>query len=379
MSRSGRVERILSLLHEAAIDPDGWAKASASIDETLEICGTGLVCAEGGYDKDVRVFAALKMIRGQRIMEQEQEYFASYYARDERIPRLRKQPDSKLCHVRELYSETELKTSATFNEFFARIRCQDSICVRLDGLNCSRIVLQFHDRSNGSGWSSPDLDLIRLLLPQIRQTWIVRQELAGARALGKTLTEMVETTGRGIVHLDARGQILEVNDTARIIFKDGDISSDMDRRLYARTRQDNHELQQILSRALPPFGTQAIAGSAVVRRPDGLPPLAVHVTPVSGSENDSLSLPVAALALIADPLTDAEIDLSLVKKALGLSRAEAKVAVLLAQGKDVRAIAASTHRAENTIRTQVKHILAKLELTRQGALVHLVRSLGVVP
>jgi len=207
---------------------------------------------------------------------------------------------------------------------------------------------------------------------------MVRQELAGARALVETLTRVLEATGLGIAQLDARGRVVTLNDPAQRILKDGVIMSGLDRRLFVRNRRDNREIQRILGRALSPIGTQGVAGSAIVRRPNGLPPLVMHVISAGGRDKDKQSGPVAALVLIVDPLADAGIDPTLVEKALGLTKTEARVKVLLAQGKDVRAIAASTSCAESTIRFHVKRILAKLELTRQAALVRLVRSLSVI-
>ena len=58
---------------------------------------------------------------------------------------------------------------------------------------------------------------------------------------------------------------------------------------------------------------------------------------------------------------------------------ESRVAVLLAEGKTVRDVAAATGRLESTIRTHVKHMFAKHRLSRQADLVRLVRSLAGVP
>lgn len=207
----------------------------------------------------------------------------------------------------------------------------------------------------------------------------IRQKLSEAEALVKMLTGILGTDGRGIVYLDGYGRIVGANETAERILENGGISADLNRSMFVRNRQDVCEFQRVLNRVLPPSGTQIVADSAVVSRPDSRLPLVIHVIPVIRSEEDPQSLSITALVVIVDPLRDVGIHPTLIQKALGLTRAEANVAALLAQGKDVRAIAVSTHRAENTIRTQVKHILAKLGLTRQGALVQLVRSLGVVP
>ena len=64
---------------------------------------------------------------------------------------------------------------------------------------------------------------------------------------------------------------------------------------------------------------------------------------------------------------------------LGLTAMEARVAVLLAQGMSVRGIAAATGRRESTIRSHVKHMLAKHRFSRQAELVRLVQALGGSP
>ena len=58
---------------------------------------------------------------------------------------------------------------------------------------------------------------------------------------------------------------------------------------------------------------------------------------------------------------------------------ESRVAVLLAEGMNVREVAAATGRKESTIRSHVKHMFAKHGLSRQTELVRLVLSLASAP
>ena len=122
------------------------------------------------------------------------------------------------------------------------------------------------DPVDGEGWSSAQLDRIRHLLPHVRQTVSIRQTPAGAGALGATLTEMLGATGLGIIQLDGRGRIVEANDRARDLLRTGDRLLDRNGLLSARSPPDDDDLQELLSRALPPFGVQGAGGSMVVRR-----------------------------------------------------------------------------------------------------------------
>ncbi len=203
-----------------------------------------------------------------------------------------------------------------------------------------------------------------------------RKESIGTPTIVEALLGTIETLGWGVVQLDASGRVVELNEPARRLIKDHRISLDVGKRLSVRNRQENRELQQTLSQALPLSATRCVAGEVTMRRPDGLPSLVLRVTPVRDSEEIAQPEPVVALVVITDSQSDTEFDPAFIRKALRLTKAEAGVTALLAQGKNVQAIAVSTDRTVKTIRWHVKRILGKLGLTRQAQLVHLVKSLG---
>ena len=379
MSEREAFDRVLASLHEAALDRARWPSASALIDEALGTHGSTLVFADGTSEEDVRVYFAWTYHRGERHRELERLYYETYYHLDERIPRARRLPDGQLCHITELYTEEELKRSAAFNALQTRAHAGNAINVRLDGPERSRIGWEINDPIDGENWSSAQLDSIRRLLPHIRQTVCVQQMLANAGALGATLTALLDATGVGIIQLDARGQIVEANDWARHVLASGDGLFDRDGSLFARASRDNDKLQGLLSRALPPFGSQGAGGSTTIRRAGAPLPLVLHVNPVAGQEADYRAWPVAALVLVVDPADRADVDPALAAAALGLTRTESRVAVLLAQGMRTREIAATMDREESTIRTHVKHMFDKHGLSRQADLVRMVLALADIP
>ena len=204
----------------------------------------------------------------------------------------------------------------------------------------------------------------------------VQQTLAGSGALGATLMDLLDATGVGILQLDPRGHIVHANDLGRDLLRIGHALFDKTGSLLARSSQDNAELQRLLSRALPPFGARGAGGSMILKRPHGLPPLIVHVHPVSRQETHFTVWPIAALVLVVDPTRTTAVDPTVAGAALGLTPMESKVAVLMANGVSVPQIAAAMDRKISTIRSHVKSTYAKLGLTRQVELVRLVQSLG---
>ena len=379
MNEEGTFERILASLHEAALDPTRWPGASLLIDEALGTHGSSLVCADGESVEDIRFYSAWICLRGERHPELERLYFETYYPLDEQIPRVLRSPFNRLFHITDFYTEKELKTSEAYNAHRTHAHAGNAIEVRLRGSNDLRILWQVSDPVDGEGWSSEQLERIWDLLPHIRHVVRVQQTLAVAGALGETLTELLEASGLGVMHLDGRGRVVAVNDQARDLLRTGDGVLDRDGLLFARLQRDNDDLQRLLNRALPPFGVRGAGGSTIVRREDNLPPLVLHVHPVEWEKADFPYSPVAALVLVVDPVSGAASDPAVVAAALDLTGMESRVAVLLAQSMSVREIATTTGRKESTIRSHVKHIFAKHGLSRQAELVRLVGPLARAP
>ena len=379
MSQGDAFDRIVASLHQAALDDAHWPRASALMDDALHSKGNLVGFSSGRSNRDLRIFLVRFLYRGERREDLEREYLNVYHPLDEWVPRVRQLPDSQLVHMADLYTEEELKTSVAYNEAHSRGHTQNGLNVRLDGPDGSRIVWVFADPVDKDGWSSGRTDLIRRLLPHLRHYVCVRQALAEAGGLGASLTGLLEKIASGIIQLDGRGRIVAANDRALALLREGDGLFDHGGFLFARSPEEDAELQELLTRALPPFGGRGVGGSMTVRRSTVLPGLSLHVSPVREGEKDFRARGVAALVLVVDRESGTRIDPVLVETALGLTPAESRVAVLLAEGRTVRDIAAATGRKVSTIRTHVKHVFAKHGLSRQMDLVRLVLSLASAP
>ena len=64
---------------------------------------------------------------------------------------------------------------------------------------------------------------------------------------------------------------------------------------------------------------------------------------------------------------------------LGLTPTETEIAVMLAQGQTLRQIASATDRGYGTVRTHLKHIFAKLGVSRQFDVVQAVLAMSSLP
>ena len=108
----------------------------------------------------------------------------------------------------------------------------------------------------------------------------------------------------------------------------------------------------------------------------GLPPLAVHVNPVSARQMDFGGRRVAALVLVVDPGSRPRIDTRLIAETLGLTPAQSQVAAMLFEGKTVRDTALAARRQEKAVYWLQQQIYKKRGISRQADLVRLVLSLS---
>ena len=257
-----------------------------------------------------------------------------------------------------------------------RANYQHGLNVRLDSPDGSHITWSLGDPVASDGWGSSQIAMIEGLLPHIRQFVRVRQALVAAEARATTETALLDNPRIGVLHLDRRGQILEVNDRAHTILRRGDGVWDRDGRLRARAAADQRRLDRLVGAALPAAGAVAVSGSMMLRRSSVVPPFVVHVKPVGVPHADYGARHVAALVLIVEPGRHPRINPALVATTLELTPAETHVAVGLAEGKSVRDMAEATGHTRAAIYWHLQQIYQKHSISRQADLVRLVLSLA---
>ena len=380
MSQNDSIARILVSLSEAMLDDTLWPATAALIDEACGATGNALV-AMAGVDIAFARFCSL----GQRNHESERQYFDLYYPSDERVPRIRQLPDGSLVHVTELFSPDELKTSVTYNELLRREGGQDSLVARMDGPDDGLYaVWAICGPRRTGGWESGQLRTIRSLLPHVRQFVLVRQALASAVALGATVTELLDNTRIGVLHLDRHARIAAMNDCARAMLHQSNGLAGSGDRLRAWRPADDAVLQRLLAAALPTALAEPVGGSMTVT--GAAPPLsrlALHVAPIARRRFDFAPSSVRALVLMVPfssdaapsrPASAADPGSGLIAAALGLTPAEGRIASSLAQGNTVRQTAATLGIKETTVRWYLKRIYRKRGVSRQVELVRQVLS-----
>ena len=205
MNRRHLFRRLLEALHDAALDDALWPTASRLIDEACGATGSSVIVDEGDGD-DARVCFAAFYRRGERRRDLERDYYDNYFHQDERVPRLLRLREGKLVRVANLFSATELKTSATWNEALPRSGTQNGLIVRLRRLHGLRVTWVIANPVTGN-WDTGRIRMIRRLFPHVRNFVNVRQALADAGGLGSALFNLPGNARLGVIHVGRGGRI----------------------------------------------------------------------------------------------------------------------------------------------------------------------------
>lgn len=144
-------------------------------------------------------------------------------------------------------------------------------------------------------------------------------------------------------------------------------------RLRAQARDGDDALQQLIADAIgygPLTPDQAVAA---IPRPERRP-LVVHAIRLA-PRSDLPSYAVLALLDLDKPQAPSERTL---RKTFGLTASEARLAIGIAEGRDMEAIAAASNVRKETLRSQLKAVFAKTGTHRQAELMGLLGRLAMI-
>ena len=215
------------------------------------------------------------------------------------------------------------------------------------------------------------------MLPHLRRALQLTHRFRGMQLDLAHARSALDRVAVGLVICDAEGKVQLANRIAEEILHAGfGIAIDGEQMLSLA----DGELQQRLSRAIAAAARQSGAANGALRiSRQGAAPLKILVAPLPEAQHAALGGAGGALVLIDDPERGAAPAIEALKALFGLTSAEARLARRLAQG-DLTApeIAAEFTLSPQTIRTQIKSLHRKMEVSHQAEISAIISRLGLM-
>jgi DNA-binding CsgD family transcriptional regulator len=213
----------------------------------------------------------------------------------------------------------------------------------------------------GVAWDGAARALFRRIAPHLERSLQSYRRILRLESERRALAGVLDRIAAAVVLLDERGTVTATNATAARLLASSSELAIRAGRLEARRRSDTLRIARAIERARPspeaqPSGVITLRSASDERR------LSLVVVPPR--------LPDGAIAVfINDPEQVPLPDGGTLRELYGLTRAESRLAGLLARGLSVQQAAASLSISEHTARNHLKAALAETGTSRQGALV----------
>ncbi|ANI79637.1 MULTISPECIES: helix-turn-helix transcriptional regulator [Sphingobium] len=210
--------------------------------------------------------------------------------------------------------------------------------------------------------------LLTRLIPHLRIALDLHARLTTTQAESQLFSSAMAGLAVATLILDREGRILRRNAVAMRMLEEADVVAEQSGKLQPRTGSAAATINRILA-SPPPAGEEILFEVAAG---DGQPLHARARAVPSSAYGDG-----AWIALfIADPSRPGGLSEEALRERFQLTRAEAGLALHLAQGASLADAAVALDIAYNTVRSHLRAIFAKTGTHRQGQLITLLRTAG---
>jgi DNA-binding CsgD family transcriptional regulator len=218
----------------------------------------------------------------------------------------------------------------------------------------------------------------KILLPHLQRAFQIRLRIAELEEKQRTSEEALNRLSLAVIAIDQTGRVQSMNRSAHRILSQRDGLRLTSRGLVAEIPSANAELRRVL------WGTAFDATpegvhperAILVERPSAKRPYVVFVVPSRRRDRGLFGPGASAVIFITDPEARPKDIAEVLIEAFNLTPAEARLAAILVDGKDLNEVCDILSIRRNTGRAHLRSLFDKVGVRRQAELVSvLLRSI----
>ena len=217
-------------------------------------------------------------------------------------------------------------------------------------------------------FTTQEIDRFRKIVPYLMRTHQTRELMKEARLAEQINYQVLESLPFGVVMLSASGVVLEMTSTARQMMTDGPLAY-RSGRLHALHPEDDRSFRGLIAAALRWRETAATPDPIALRQPCGSKRIIAVAIPLTRSNRTFVLRHPACALLLIDPGRKIGARSQVLQQCLGLSAAEARLAMRLFTGESLADAARELQLSYNTCKSQLKSIYDKTDCSSQTALI----------
>jgi DNA-binding CsgD family transcriptional regulator/PAS domain-containing protein len=293
------------------------------------------------------------------------------------VPRLLAAPLGSIIRREEHFSDAEWERTEIHNELYRPRGIYAAIGTPLIR---SQYFVPFgvHRNRSRGGFERAHLKALSHIIPHMQRAIQITLRLNTLAAHSNALEDAWDRLACGLFVLDGNGRILWANRAGERTLANQDGLSGYDGSLLAATNEANAKLRQLIGEAARTANGDGLChgGAILVPRRPPAQPLPLVVSPLRAESASRTAAGIApnggvpaVLVFVNDPDLNPKIPGALLQKLYRLTEREARLAVLLLEGLDLREIGQRMDVSIHTVRTHLRHLFDKTNTRRQAQLI----------
>jgi DNA-binding CsgD family transcriptional regulator len=357
-------DAIVAAIYDAALDPGRWPAALGLINAELGSVACGL---------RYQSFATGAFWQTWHDLEPdfERAYVEHYFRMDPWVEKALSLREGEALYSEEAVPRRELERTVFFNELCKPFEMQDLVGGILVRTPDELVTFGAMRRVSSEAFGEADARSLARLLPHLRRAYEMQRRLGGAERMGAAGWAAIDALPASVILLDGNNRVVRTNRAADRLLGSGQALTVEDGELACVAPRGRSGLTLLLE--------QGRGGAPVPIERAGRRPLLGSSMPLGAAGSLVEANGGGRLLVLVDPDADPTTPSEVLERLFGLTRSEAKVALLIGGGRAPKEAAQQTGRTWNTVRDQLKQVYAKTSTTGQTGLVRLVGGLGLLP
>ena len=277
----------------------------------------------------------------------------------------------------QLCSLSELARTEFFNDLLARYDIAHAMWNMARHSSSQMTNLGVYRDVKKGAFGDEDLVFLKFLAPHVQRAFQLHLQFSQLKSKNAELETALDLMPVGIVLLGPKGEIVLMNRAAAqfVSAHDGLLAGRTG--LRAERPTESAILEKLISEAASASLGKGLGPAGAVRISRKLgQPIHLLLTPVRNLRVEGV-IPVCAVAFITDPSQQVRPMPVVLQNLFGLTPAECRIALLLADGRSAKEIAQVVGVAANTMKSHLSSIFSKTSTSGQVQLVRLLTQLSL--
>jgi DNA-binding CsgD family transcriptional regulator/PAS domain-containing protein len=365
-------DTIATSLYEGILEPTQWMGALQAIQTSLQ-CAAFHQLYIGRQDFSVQSIA-VSMAGGEAPSGKVAAFERHYAPQDIRLPAMWQFTEGVMWCDHEQLDRATLDRAPIYTEFLAELGMRHTLGIPLRDGASSRDFLGFIRHLDQPPFGSEEQALVTYLVPHLVRANKLRyraNQLAVQAALGAAALDALP---QALAVVDAGLRVRYANAAAEHVFACQTRFTSCQGVLHASDPESQRLLEHRVAEACRSgdFARAGIVRIAASEHHGG--ECFVHILPLRASHPLAAALHSVPHALLVWSSTLAVKTVEHICTALGLTETEARLALMLAQGRTVKDFAQAQGCSWHTARTHAKNLLTKTGCHRQAEIVQLLQA-----